>query len=189
MPDKLLTTRARRSITARSAPRSTRWSRTASCPRLRVGGQWRFSAEAIDTWLKTQHGKPPAEPPRREAAADLTSLRLADLVSIDTLQSIQDQFAQLLGVAAFITDLDGQPFVLCSRCSRFCQLVTRPSRGWPVASSRGAPWPAWTKRALTSTPVTPASATPARRWSLTAGVWDGHRRPISHRGACPGGVP
>ena len=33
----------------------------------------------------------------------------------------------LQGVAAFITDLEGQPFAPCSRCSRFCQLVhSRP---------------------------------------------------------------
>ena len=99
------------------------------CRRYVWVGQWRFLAAAIDTWLKTQHGEPSAEPPRREAAADLTSLRLADLVSIDTLQSIQDQFAQLLGVAAFITDLDGQPFAPCSRCSRFCQLVHTTQSG------------------------------------------------------------
>ena len=129
MPDKLLTTRELEEVLQLDRVTIYKMVKDGELPALRVGGQWRFSAEAIDTWLKTQHGEPPAETPRREAAADLTSLRLADLVSIDTLQSIQDQFAQLLGVAAFITDLDGQPFAPCSRCSRFCQLVHTTQSG------------------------------------------------------------
>ena len=76
---------------------------------------------------QTQRGNIPPKPERRETALDLDRLPLVDLVPFATLQTIQNQFAELVGVAAFITDLEGQPFAPCSRCSRFCQLVhSRP---------------------------------------------------------------
>jgi excisionase family DNA binding protein len=128
MPDKLLTTRELEELLQLDRVTIYKMVKDGELPSLRVGGQWRFSAEAIDVWLKAQRGEPPAEPHHREVAADLATLRLTDLIPIVTLQSIQDQFAQLLGVASFITDLDGQPLAPCSRCSRFCRIIhTRPA--------------------------------------------------------------
>jgi excisionase family DNA binding protein len=128
MPDKLLTTRELEDRLQLDRVTLYRMVKDGELPALRVGGQWRFSANAIDAWLggRDQKATDSAAAP---VVPDLTSLRLADLVSIATLQSIQDQFAQLLGVAAFITDLDGQPFAPCSRCSRFCQLVHTTQSG------------------------------------------------------------
>lgn len=129
MSDKLLTTRELVDLLQLDRVTIYKMVKDGELPALRVGGQWRFSSEAIDAWLKVQHNEPSAEPARQVAPTDLASLRLTDLVSIATLQSIQDQFAQLLGVAAFITDLDGQPLAPCSRCSRFCQLVHTTAAG------------------------------------------------------------
>ena len=129
MPNKLLTTRELEELLQLDRVTIYKMVKDGELPSLRVGGQWRFSADAIDAWLNTQRGESPVEPSQREVAADLTNLRLADLVPIATLQSIQDQFAQLLGVAAFITDLDGQPFAPCSRCSRFCRSVHTTEEG------------------------------------------------------------
>jgi excisionase family DNA binding protein len=122
MPDKLLTTRELEGRLQLDRVTIYRMVKDGELPALRVGGQWRFSANAIDTWLDGR-GQKTTDSASAPIVPDPAGLRLADLVSIATLQSIQDQFAQLLGVAAFITDLDGQPFAPCSRCSRFCQLV------------------------------------------------------------------
>jgi excisionase family DNA binding protein len=131
MPDKLLTTRELEDRLQLDRVTIYRMVKDGELPALRVGGQWRFSANAIDAWLggRDQKTTDSADAPIVPDLAGLAGLRLADLVSIDTLQSIQDQFAQLLGVAAFITDLDGQPFAPCSRCSRFCRLVHTTEEG------------------------------------------------------------
>jgi ligand-binding sensor protein len=92
-------------------------------PALRVGGQWRFSRDAVDAWLTGRRGVEPAQAAAGANAAGVVDLKLTDLVPIRTLQTIQDEFSELLGVSSFITDLDGQPLAPCSRCSRFCQLV------------------------------------------------------------------
>jgi len=127
MADKLLTTRELQDLLQLDRVTIYRMVKDGELPALRVGGQWRFSAEAIDSWLKTSQGEQPPKPGRSEAASDLDSLPLVDLVPIATLQTIQNQFAELIGVAAFITDLEGQPLAPCSRCSRFCQIIhSRP---------------------------------------------------------------
>lgn len=127
MADKLLTTRELEEMLQLDRVTIYRMVKDGELPALRVGGQWRFSTEAIDAWLKAQHDEPPTKPERRGASAELDDLPLVDLVPIATLQAIQNQFAELVGVAAFITDLQGQPLAPCSRCSRFCQLIhSRP---------------------------------------------------------------
>jgi excisionase family DNA binding protein len=127
MADRLLTTRELQDLLQLDRVTIYRMVKEGELPALRVGGQWRFSAEAIDGWLAGQQGESLPKPARRDVAPDLENLELDDLIEIATLQRIQNQFAQLVGVAAFITDLEGQPFAACSRCSRFCQVVhSRP---------------------------------------------------------------
>jgi excisionase family DNA binding protein len=127
MADRLLTTRELQDHLQLDRVTIYRMVKEGELPALRVGGQWRFSAEAIDRWLARQQGEPAPRPNSREIAPDLENLELDDLIDVPTLQAIQNQFAQLVGVAAFITDLEGQPFAPCSRCSRFCQIIhSRP---------------------------------------------------------------
>ena len=135
MADKLLTTRELEELLQLDRVTIYRMVKDGELPALRVGGQWRFSSEAIDAWLKTQRGDFSPKPERREAALDLDHLPLVDLVPFSTLQTIQNQFAELVGVAAFITDLEGQPFAPCSRCSRFCQLVHSRPEGMTACQS------------------------------------------------------
>jgi excisionase family DNA binding protein len=123
MADRLLTTRELEELLQLDRVTIYRMVKEGELPALRVGGQWRFSSDAIDAWLQGQRGEPSPQPIRRQAAPDLGSLQLDDLIDLPTLQTIQNQFAQLIGVAAFITDLDGQPLAACSRCSRFCQVI------------------------------------------------------------------
>ncbi len=127
MADRLLTTRELQEHLQLDRVTIYRMVKEGELPALRVGGQWRFSAEAIDRWLAGQQGEPAPRLNMREPAPDLENLELDDLIDVATLQAIQNQFAQLVGVAAFITDLEGQPFAACSRCSRFCQIIhSRP---------------------------------------------------------------
>lgn len=131
MADRLLTTRELQDHLQLDRVTIYRMVKEGELPALRVGGQWRFSARAIDNWLAKQRDERPepaaAVPARREPASDLEALELDDLIDIATLQKIQNQFAELIGVATFITDLEGQPFAPCSRCSRFCQIIhSRP---------------------------------------------------------------
>lgn len=128
MADKLLTTRELQDLLQLDRVTIYRMVKEGELPALRVGGQWRFSSEAIEAWLQGQRGEQAPQTSRRELSPDLAGLQLDDLIDLPTLQAIQNQFAELVGVAAFITDLDGQPFAPCSRCSAFCQIIhSRPA--------------------------------------------------------------
>jgi excisionase family DNA binding protein len=120
MADTLLTTRELKDRLQLDRVTIYRMVKTGELPALRVGGQWRFSSDAIDAWLQARR-RNRAQPVR--PAASEAEVSLTELIPVATLHDIQDQFAAVLGVASFITDLDGQPLVPCSRCSAFCRLV------------------------------------------------------------------
>lgn len=129
MSDKLLTTRELEDRLQLDRVTIYRMVKDGELPALRVGGQWRFSAEAIDAWLQGRAGDAQGKPAQREGSQDLTALNLIDLVPVKTVQSIQDQFSDLLGVSSFTIDLDGRPVIPCSHCSRFCRLVHQTRAG------------------------------------------------------------
>jgi len=129
VPDKLLTTRDLEDLLQLDRVTIYRMVKDGELPALRVGGQWRFSREAIDAWLQGRKGETRVVSNAPEVTVDLSSLKLSDLVPLETLEQIQNQFALLLGVASFTTDLDGKPLAPCSHCSRFCHLVHDTPRG------------------------------------------------------------
>lgn len=128
MPERLLTTRELVDLLQLDRVTIYKMVKDGELPALRVGGQWRFPEEAVNAWLKSRRGETVAATAAAPAAeAATTPLALTDLVPLPTLQTIQNQFSELLGVSSFITDLNGQPLAPCSRCSRFCQIIhTRP---------------------------------------------------------------
>ncbi|MBE2234389.1 MAG: PocR ligand-binding domain-containing protein [Anaerolinea sp.] len=129
MADKLLTTREIQDLLHLDRVTIYRMVKDGELPALRVGGQWRFSSEAIHAWLQGQREGVTPQPRLRPAGPGLDTLRLDDLIDLSVLQTIQNQFAELAGVAAFITDLEGEPFVTCSRCSAFCQIIHSRAEG------------------------------------------------------------
>lgn len=135
MVDRLLTTRELQDLLQLDRVTIYRMVKDGELPALRVGGQWRFSSEAIDAWLKTQPGDLPAKAETPPALLDLNNLPLVDLIPLSTLETIQNQFAQLVGVAAFITDLEGQPLATCSQCSRFCRIIHSRPEGMAACQS------------------------------------------------------
>lgn len=56
------------------------------------------------------------------------SIALTDLISVSTLQSIQDGFANLTGMAALTTDADGNAVTNGSNFTEFCIDLTRKSK-------------------------------------------------------------
>ncbi|MER2513531.1 MAG: PocR ligand-binding domain-containing protein [Nitrosomonas ureae] len=124
MTDRLMTTRELQQVLKLDRVTIYRMVKDGELPARRVGGQWRFSAAAINEWLAAPAGKTEPQP----ASVDET-LQLADLIDLPTLQAIQNQFADLVGVAAFITNPDGLPLAACSRCSQFCRTVHSSEAG------------------------------------------------------------
>ena len=54
-------------------------------------------------------------------------IKLSDLIDIKTLQTIQDQFSKMTGMAALTTDENGMPVTKPSNFTRFCT-ITRNSK-------------------------------------------------------------
>lgn len=57
----------------------------------------------------------------------MAEIKLTDLISVKTLQEIQDGFADLTGMAALTTDADGVPVTKGSNFTDFCMNLTRKS--------------------------------------------------------------
>lgn len=57
----------------------------------------------------------------------MAEIKLTDLISVKTLQEIQDGFADLTGMAALTTDADGVPVTKGSNFTDFCMDLTRKS--------------------------------------------------------------
>ncbi len=60
-------------------------------------------------------------------------LNITDLIEVDTLQRIQDAFAEMTGMAALVTDVYGVPVTKSSNFTDFCMKYTRKS---PVGRQR-----------------------------------------------------
>ncbi len=80
-------------------------------PALKVGKQWRFPSEQVQHWLKQQAGievttrAPDCLPPVGGASAPLTC---------ESVQLLQDAFADALGLMLVVTDMEGQPITQVS---------------------------------------------------------------------------
>ncbi len=115
---------------------------------FKVGGQWRFSRQAIQQWLgKKQAVRGPLTSPEIPGRAD--DLQLP---SSSCMQAIQDIFAEALGIGAVITAAEGACLTAISHPCSFCRMVLGTGRGhqrcldfWsePRAAAQTAPssWP------------------------------------------------
>lgn len=106
-----------------------RMAETGRLPAIKVGKQWRFPSDLVDSWLK-------ARPIEREPSMFVTPGAitttaaggdLRDLLPLDCVQLIQDLFAELVGVMLVVTDLDGNPVTRVSQpCGLFCAVSEVP---------------------------------------------------------------
>ena len=58
---------------------------------------------------------------------DMAGLKLTDLIEVELLQKIQDEFSKYTGMAALTTDADGKPITKGSAFTDFCMSYTRES--------------------------------------------------------------
>jgi len=103
-------------------------------PAIKVGRQWRFPQDQIKSWLAAQVVSGAKAVSIRTASA---SAPLAEMLSRQCVQLIQDNFADLLGVMMVITDLDGRPITDISnpppfftRLSRYPQVMDKCLEHW-----------------------------------------------------------
>ncbi|NLF12831.1 MAG: helix-turn-helix domain-containing protein [Anaerolineaceae bacterium] len=84
---------------------------------FKVGGQWRFSRQAVELWLQDQQSRVEASGATRLAAAGGSDLPLS------CMQSIQNILADAVGMGALTVTPDGQLLTKPSNPNAFCSLL------------------------------------------------------------------
>jgi len=104
---------------------------------FKVGGQWRFSRRAIESWLQEQQANLEVAAPLEGPDEVQTT---AQSLPLSCIQAIQGIFAEALGVGAVTTAVDGTPFTPVANSCKFCNLVRRTNVGRErcIASWRAA---------------------------------------------------
>jgi excisionase family DNA binding protein len=103
-----------------------RMAEAGQLPAIKVGKQWRFPAEQVDTWLEAKttsysRSSSTASPFRPQFVEEAESNDLKTLLPIDCVQLMQDSYADLLGVMLVVTDMKGNPL---TQASNPCGLFT-----------------------------------------------------------------
>jgi excisionase family DNA binding protein len=94
-------------------------------PGFKVGGQWRFSRDAIEAWLQEQEHALASS--SSEVSGSVTPS--AEVLPISCVQSMQDIFAEAVDVGSIVTRLDGQPVTEMSNSCEFCRLMLSSPKG------------------------------------------------------------
>lgn len=85
-------------------------------PAIKIGRQWRFPADKIDSWLSTQEASILPQP----LTAYPQTEPIAEQFPLECVQLMQDTFADALGVMLIITDMAGKPLTKFSNaCGLF----------------------------------------------------------------------
>lgn len=93
---------------------------------FKVGGQWRFSRQEIESWLQEQRpesGHSRSDSQGQEFEDSATSLPLS------CVQAMQTVYAEALDIAAVTTNLQGVPLTQISNSCDFCTLVLSTAEG------------------------------------------------------------
>jgi excisionase family DNA binding protein len=110
-------------------------------PGFKVGGQWRFSRQAIEGWLQTQQA-----PVLPGVNGELSPS--SEALPLSCIEAIQEIFSQALCVGAVTTGLDGTPLTPIANCSRFCALILGSAEGRRRCAGSWRSWAAEPERAL-----------------------------------------
>ena len=115
-------------------------------PGFKVGGQWRFSRQAIQDWLQAQQGGPeaPVQPKGEDAPSPS-----AEALPVSCMRAIQEILSQALGVGAVTTGLDGAPLTPVANCNPFCALILGSAEGSRRCAGSWRSWasePEWSQR-------------------------------------------
>lgn len=110
---------------------------------FKVGGQWRFSKQAIEQWILGQQ-----ESPKAPGTLGLDNHLCPSDWPLPTscIQAIQDIFAEAMGIGTIMTAPDGTPITPISNSCEFCNLILgteggrwRCTRSWKAAGLELAP--------------------------------------------------
>jgi excisionase family DNA binding protein len=93
---------------------------------FKVGGQWRFSRQEIESWLQEQRDDwdHVGDPDRTEDTA-----RPSRVLSLACVQAIQGVCAEALEIGMITTELDGTPYADMSNSCEFCDLILSSDEG------------------------------------------------------------
>jgi excisionase family DNA binding protein len=100
----LLTTKQLQEILHVDRTTIYRMAESGRVPAVKVGNQWRFPREQIETWLQRQSA---TVAPAAELSMSANGMSW-QLFPLECAQLIQDSFADALGVMILATDLNGQ---------------------------------------------------------------------------------
>jgi excisionase family DNA binding protein len=89
---------------------------------LKVGGRWRFERKTIESWLR-------ASDESFTRAGDNGSTNSGSVLPLHCIQIIQDVFAEIIGVGAVTTGLDGEPLTEISNMQPLCREILGDERG------------------------------------------------------------
>ena len=98
---------------------------------FKVGGQWRFSRQAIELWLQEQQANLAVTEPSTRADEVRPS---PESLPLNCIQAIQAIFAEALGVGTITTTLNGVPLTTISNSCEFCDLILGTQAGHLLCS-------------------------------------------------------
>jgi excisionase family DNA binding protein len=110
-----------------------RMAEAGQLPAVKVGKQWRFPGDLVESWLKNQTAPTPVANVGFRSLPNSGSLNapgdFASMLPLDCVQLIQDAFAEALDVMLVVTDLDGQPITQVSNEIPLYRLLAQTENG------------------------------------------------------------
>jgi excisionase family DNA binding protein len=127
--DELLTTKQLMAMLQLDRSTIYRMLSEGRLPAVRVGGQWRFSRQAIDEWIQVQNLPASNEPKETMETCTAATYANAEILPLSCVQPIQQVFALSSEIGAVTTDLDGKPLTTFSNPCAFCNLILATEKG------------------------------------------------------------
>jgi len=104
----LLTTKQLQEILQVDRTTIYRMADSGRIPAIKVGNQWRFPSQQIETWLQSQSSTVSIiNTPANDGESVAADIELRQLFPIECIQLVQDSFADILQVMILVTDMDG----------------------------------------------------------------------------------
>ncbi len=104
----LLTTKQLQDILQVDRTTIYRMADSGRIPAIKVGNQWRFPSQQIETWLQRQSSTlAPVNSAASSGGLEPSAVEIRQLFPVDCIQLIQDSFADILNVMILVTDMDG----------------------------------------------------------------------------------
>ncbi len=102
-----------------------RMAEAGRLPAVKVGKQWRFPGDLVNSWLNQQAATASLHP--QPALSQANHADIGSLLPLACVQLIQDTFAEALGVMLVTTDMAGNPVTEISHpCGLFQAISERP---------------------------------------------------------------